>query len=53
MSLNLSTLFSKEMGGSGKKEEREGRKEGKKKTERTHQGELDFHTIYPTRKHML
>lgn len=48
----VSTIFKRD-GGQQKREEREGRKERKKKTGRTHQGELDFHIIYPTRKHML
>jgi len=50
ISLNFSPLFSKEIG-AAEKEKREGGKE--RKTERTHQGELDFHIIYPTRKHTL
>lgn len=54
ISLNLSPLFSKEMRGSRrKKREREEKRERKKETGRTHQGELHFHIIYPTRKHML
>lgn len=52
ISLNFSPLFSKEIG-AVKKEERERGKQRKKKAERTHQGELDFHIIYPTRKHTL
>lgn len=55
-SLNLfelvSTIFERDEG-QQKKEEGEGRKERKKETERIHQGELHFHIIYPTRKHML
>lgn len=52
ISLNFSPLFSKEIG-AVEKAERERGKQRKKKTERTHQGELDFHIIYPTRKHTL
>lgn len=47
--LNFSLQLSKDRKGRGGRENRDVRS----KEERTHQGELDFHIIYPTEKHIL